>query len=92
MKRRDFITLIGGAARDARGASRAGNIVRSTQPPERSSFALTLDGGAPEELLKAGKYEWVSDYARQIVDSKILRSEGGRNRNRTPRPLAALVR
>jgi hypothetical protein len=46
-------------------------MVRSTQPPERSSFALTLDGGAPEELLKAGKYDWVSDYARQIVDSKF---------------------
>jgi len=49
----------------------AGNMVQSTQPPERSSFALTLDGGAPEELLKAGKYDWVSDYARQIVDSKF---------------------
>ena len=71
MKRREFITLIGGAAGDARGASKAGNMVRSTQPPERSSFALTLDAGAPEELLKAGKYDWVSDYARQIVDSKF---------------------
>src|SRR5260370_24472742 len=41
------------------------------QPPEQSSFALALDGSAPEELLKAGKYDWVSDYARQIVHSKF---------------------
>jgi hypothetical protein len=41
------------------------------QPPEQSSFPLALDGDAPEELLKAGKYDWVSDYARQIVHSKF---------------------
>src|SRR6266852_3403707 len=41
------------------------------QPPEQSSFPLALDGSASEELLKVGKYDWVSDYARQIVHSKF---------------------
>jgi hypothetical protein len=34
-------------------------------------FPLALDDSAPEELLKAGKYDWVSDYAKQIVQSKF---------------------
>ena len=53
-------------------------MVQSTQPPERSSFPLTLDGSTPEELLKAGKYDWVADYSRQIVRSKVYAvTEGG---------------
>ncbi len=50
---------------------RGRQMVQSTQPPERSSFPLTLDGSTPEELLKAGKYDWVADYSRQIVHSKV---------------------
>jgi hypothetical protein len=34
-------------------------------------FPLALDGSVPEEILKAGKYDWVSDYAKQIVQSKF---------------------
>ena len=53
-------------------------MVQSTQPPQRSSFPLTLDGSTPEELLKAGKYDWVADYSRQIVRSKVYAvTEGG---------------
>src|SRR5260370_5475515 len=46
-------------------------MVQGTQPPERSSFPLTPDGRTPEELLKAGKYDWGADYSRQIVHSKV---------------------
>jgi hypothetical protein len=46
-------------------------MVQNTQPPEHSSFSLTLDGRAPEELLKAGKYDWIADYSRQIAHSKV---------------------
>ena len=46
-------------------------MVQNTQPPEQSSFSLTLDGSAPEELLKAGKYDWIADYSRQLVHSKV---------------------
>jgi hypothetical protein len=38
---------------------------------ERTSFPLTIDGSSPEELLQAGKYDWVADYSRRIVHSKI---------------------
>src|SRR5260370_16167317 len=60
-------------ARTARRSEkkRGRQMVQSTQPPERSSFPLTLDGSTPEELLKAGKYDWVADYSRQIVHSKV---------------------
>jgi len=48
-------------------------------------FPLALDGSAPEELLKAGKYDWVSDYAKQIVQSKFYAVAEGGDRNCTSR-------
>ena len=48
-----------------------GKELAQPQPPEQSSFPLAFDGDTPEELLKAGNYDWVSDYARQIVHSKF---------------------
>jgi hypothetical protein len=45
------------------------------QSRKQSSFQLALDGRAPEELLEAGKYDWVSDYARQIVHSELYATE-----------------
>jgi hypothetical protein len=42
-----------------------------TQPPAgQTVFTLTLDGRASEELLETGNYDWVSDYASQILHSK----------------------
>ena len=34
---------------------------------ERNVFPLRLDARPLEELLSAGKYDWIADYARQIV-------------------------
>src|SRR6266545_2701916 len=52
-------------------------MVQNAQPPEQGSFPLTLDGSAPEELLKAGKYDWIADYSRQIVHSKVSAATEG---------------
>jgi hypothetical protein len=58
-------------------------MIRSKEPtgiqlPGRSIFPLTLDGRGPEELLKAGNYDWASDYARQIIHSKFSSVATGR--------------
>jgi hypothetical protein len=45
-------------------------MVETPVPPEQGSFRLQWDGSDPEDLLKAGKYDWVADYAMQIVHSK----------------------
>jgi hypothetical protein len=39
-------------------------------PEELSSHPLTLTGGTPDELVKAGKYDWVSYYSKLIIQSK----------------------
>src|SRR2546430_6150068 len=51
-------------------------MVQNTQPPEQSSYSLTLDASGSEELLKAGKYDWIADYSRQIVHSKLSAGNG----------------
>jgi len=50
-------------------------IGTTTLPLEQGSFPLTLVGSAPEEVLQAGKYDWIADYSRQIVHSKVCRLE-----------------
>jgi hypothetical protein len=40
-------------------------------PEEQGSFPLTLVGSTPEEVLTAGKYDWIADYSRQIGHSKV---------------------
>jgi hypothetical protein len=45
-------------------------MVETPVPPEQGSFRLEWDGKDPEDLLKAGKYDWIADYSMQIVRSK----------------------
>src|ERR1700730_173395 len=40
-------------------------------------FSLALDASALEGLVKAGKYDWVSEYAMQIIQSKFYPVGGG---------------
>ena len=50
-----------------------------SRPNEVGVFKIKLDGRAPEELLKAGNYDWVSYYGRQIVgaQAQIVSMEQG---------------
>jgi hypothetical protein len=41
-----------------------------TFPPEQGSFRMMHDRSRAEELLEAGKYEWVADYSRRMIQSK----------------------
>jgi hypothetical protein len=45
-------------------------MVETPVRPEQGSFRLQWDGTDPQDLLKAGKYDWVSDYSMQIVHWK----------------------
>ena len=45
-------------------------MAKTRDPVELGSFPLQYEGSDdPEDLIKAGKYDWVADYSRQIVHS-----------------------
>ena len=44
--------------------------IQNLLPREQGSFPVKCDGNNPEELMEAGKYDWVADYSRQIIHAK----------------------